>query len=266
MRLLVTGAHGFLGRHLIRKIGDTHELATPTSAELDIRDADAVWSAVHEIRPQAVIHLAYRQQDWTTNAEGSRNVARACADAGTRLVHLSTDVVFGDREQPWVEGDVTCPVHDYGRSKVVAEEAVADVPGAVIVRTSLLYGDDDLAPIQRDVADAIAGRSSMRFFTDEHRCPVRADDVATAILLLASDLWDVSGPLHVAGPEALSRAQLAVHFARHLGLDERAVPTASATELDLAGSRPLRVLLDSSYAHDLGIVPRTVGASLGTAP
>jgi dTDP-4-dehydrorhamnose reductase len=266
MRLLVTGAHGFLGRHLIRQIGDIHELASPRSAELDICDADAVSSAVREIRPQAVVHLAYRQQDWTTNAEGSRNVARACAEAGARLVHLSTDVVFGDRERPWVEGDATCPVHDYGRSKVIAEEAVADVPGAVIVRTSLLYGDDDLAPIQRDVADAIVGRSSMRFFTDEQRCPVHADDVAAAILLLLHDLRDVSGPLHVAGPEALSRAQLAVHFARHLGLDERAVPTANATELGLAASRPLRVMLDSSYAHDLGIVARPVGSSLGTSP
>lgn len=73
-----------------------------------------------------------------------------------------------------------------------------------------------------------------------------------------------SGPLHVAGPETLSRAELAARFARHLGLDERAVPIANATELGLAASRPLRVLLDSSYAHDLGIDSRTVGASLGT--
>lgn len=264
MRLLVTGAHGFLGRHLIQQVGDTHELVTPRSAELDIRDGDAVASAVRDIRPEAVVHLAYRQSDWETNATGSMNVARACGAAGTRLVHLSTDVVFGDRDAPWMEGDATCPVHDYGRSKVVAEEAAAGVPGAVIVRTSLLYGDGDIAPIQRDVADAIAGRSSMRFFTDEQRCPVHADDVAAAILLLVDDLRDVSGPLHVAGPQVLSRAELALHFARHLGLDERAVPFASAVELGLATSRPLRVLLDSSHAHDLGIVTRTVGTSLGT--
>jgi dTDP-4-dehydrorhamnose reductase len=263
MRVLVTGGRGYLGRHLLPLIGDDHELATPTSAEVDVRNIDAVSAAFTGFRPEAVVHLAYRQPDWTTNAVGSANVARACADTGARLVHLSTDVVFGDRVAPWTEGDATCPVHDYGRSKVAAEHAVSAVAAAVIVRTSLLYGDRDLAVTQRDVADAIAGRSSMRFFTDEFRCPIHAADVAAAIIRLLTDLRDVTGPLHVAGPEALSRAELAVRYARHLGLDERALPVASAAELGLAGTRPLRVLRDSSSARVLGIATRPIDESLG---
>ena len=263
MRVLVTGGRGYLGRHLLRQIGDDHDLATPTSAEVDVRDIEAVSAAFTGFRPDAVVHLAYRQSDWTTNAEGSANVARACADIGARLVHLSTDVVFGDGATPWTEGDATCPVHEYGRSKAAAERAVSAVADAVIVRTSLLYGDRDLAVTQRDVADAIAGRSSMRFFTDEFRCPIHAGDVAAAVIRLLTDLRDVAGPLHVAGPEALSRADLAVRYARHLGLDEGAVPVASAAELGLAGSRPLRVLLDSSYARGLGIATRPIDESLG---
>ena len=103
----------------------------------------------------------------------------------------------------------------------------------------------------------------MRFFTDEFRCPIHAGDVAAAVIRLLTDLRDVAGPLHVAGPEALSRADLAVRYARHLGLDERAVPVASAAELGLAGSRPLRVLLDSSYARGLGLATRPIDESLG---
>lgn len=263
MRVLVTGGRGYLGRHLLRQIGDDHELATPTSADVDVRDVDAVAAMFAEFRPDAVIHLAYRQTDWATNAVGSANVAHSCADVRARLIHLSTDVVFGDRDGAWFEADATCPVHEYGRSKVVAEEAVSAVPDAVIVRTSLLYGDRDLAVTQQDVADAIAGRSSMRFFTDELRCPIHADDVAAALLQLLTDLRDVAGPLHVAGPETLSRAELAARYARHLGLDERALPVASATELGLAGSRPLRVVLDSSHARSLGIATRPIGVSLG---
>lgn len=133
------------------------------------------------------------------------------------------------------------------------------------MRTSLLFGDRDLAAIQHDVADAIGGRSTMRFFDDELRCPVHADDVARAIVRLVTDLSDVVGPLHVGGPEALSRAELAACFARHLGLDDRAVPVASATELGLSASRPLRVLLDSTRARELGIVTRPVEVGLGIA-
>ena len=71
--------------------------------------ADAVSAAIADIGPDAVVHLAYRQPDWVTNAEGSANVARACAATGARLVHLSTDVVFGDRGIPWTEADTPVP-------------------------------------------------------------------------------------------------------------------------------------------------------------
>ena len=264
MRILVTGGNGHLGRHLLRRIGADAEVFTPTHDDLDICRPDVVSAAMGDIRPDAVIHLAYRQTDWATNADGTANVPRAAAAAGARLVHMSTDVVFGDRGTPWVEGEIPCPMHEYGRSKVAAEDVVSAVPGAVVVRTSLLYGDHDRARIQHDVADAVAGRSQMRFFTDELRCPIHAADVAAALAQLVGDLRDVTGPLHVAGPEVLSRAELATCFARHLGLDDQAVPLASATELGLAASRPLRVMLDSSVANSLGIATRPIGDSLGT--
>ncbi len=265
MRILVTGGSGFLGRHLVRQIGDRHDVASPTSGDLDVRDVGGVSRAFAAFEPDAVIHTAYRKPDWDTNVDGSANIARACADSGVRLVHLSTDVVFGDRLAPWTELDRPCPAHDYGRSKAAAEDAVAEFTGAVIVRTSLLYGDRDLAAIQRDVADAIGGRSTMCFFDDELRCPIHADDLARAIVRLVTDLSDVTGPLHVAGPETLTRADLAACFARHLGLDERAVPVANAAELGLDASRPLRVVLDSSQAERLGIVARPIEAALGVA-
>ena len=68
--------------------------------------------------------------------------------------------------------------------KLEAERAVAaECPSAVMVRTSLLYGTRRPASIQTDVEDAITGRSTMRFFTDEYRCPAHAADVAAAIEL-----------------------------------------------------------------------------------
>jgi dTDP-4-dehydrorhamnose reductase len=263
VRLFVTGGGGLLGRHLRRRAAGEHEVVAPASAELDVRDAGAVLRALRETRPDAVIHLAYRRDDRTTNVEGTVHVAGAAADVGARLVHLSTDVVFGDRGTPRVESDRPDPVHDYGRAKAAAEtEALAVVPGAVVVRTSLLYGDRDLAQIQQDVVEAVAGRSTMRFFTDEVRCPVHADDVAAAVLRLAGDLVGVRGPLHVGGPEVVSRADLARRFARHLGLDARRVPTASAVELGADRSRPLRVVLDSTRAVSLGLVVRPTAEAL----
>ncbi len=180
-----------------------------------------------------MIHTAYRQEDASVNVEGSENVARAAAAVGARLVHLSTDVVFDGRKgAPYVEGDPLSPVTDYGRAKAAAEVLVArEHPEALIVRTSLIYGGAEPSR-----AESMARDAALTFFTDEIRCPVQVGDLAAALLELAG--LDVSGPLHVAGADAVSRAAFAELVA---GIPVRSEP-APAT-------RPLDCRLDSSRAQ-----------------
>ena len=153
------------------------------------------------------------------------------------------------------------PITDYGRWKAAAETAVMDAcPGAVVVRTSLIYGTQQLAPIQLDVRAAVTGTSSMTFFTDEVRCPVHATDLATAVADLAGRR-DITGPLHVAGPEAIDRASLARLIARWMGHDPSAVRTGSTA--DAAQVRPAHVVLDVTHAATMGIRCRPVSEVLG---
>jgi dTDP-4-dehydrorhamnose reductase len=176
------------------------------------------------------------------------------------LVHLSTDVVFGGRPTPYTEADTPHPITDYGRWKAEAEQAVATAcPQAVLVRTSLIYATDGPCALVDDVAAALAGRSSMRFFTDEVRCPVHAADLARAVTALA-DRPDITGPLHIAGPEALSRADIAARVARWLRLDPFQVPRASLADSGLV--RPGVVVLDSGRAATLGFRCRTMDEAL----
>ena len=227
--LHVTGATGYLGSELVR-------LRPHASTErVEIRDAEAVRRLFERLRPEIVVHTAYRQEDDGVNTVGSENVARAAAAVDARLVHLSTDVVFDGRKgAPYVEGDPLSPVTDYGRAKAEAEVRVSLVhPEALIVRTSLLYGGRE--PSKHELAARDPG---FTFFTNEIRSPVHVGDLAHALLELAE--LDVQGPLHVAGADAVSRAELAELI--------RAAPVRSAPAPE---TRPLDCSLDSSRAQAL---------------
>ncbi len=262
--MLVTGGSGFLGRHLVGSAAARDwEFLAPPSRTLDITNAEQVAAACREWKPTAVVHLAYRKDEQRNIVQGSANVARAAAAVGARLVHMSSDVVFGGRPEPYTESDTPTPVTDYGAWKVEAEKAVAAaLPSAVLVRTSLIYGTDRLATIQRDVELALDGRTSMSFFTDEVRCPVHASDLARAVSLLA-DRRDISGPLHVAGPGAVDRATFARLIARWLGASPEQVAALRTSTIAASGlSRPACVVLDTQRADALGLACRSVSEIL----
>jgi dTDP-4-dehydrorhamnose reductase len=261
--MMVTGAHGFLGRHLVRAAEDSMwDLFSPTSAVLDVRDRGRVLETVEQWKPTTIVHLAYRRDDRRVIIDGSRHIAEAAAACGSRLIHVSTDVVFGGREQPYTELDTPDATQGYGLWKARAEEEVARViPSALLLRTSLLYGSDIVSPAQTDVIDALDGRTRTVFFTDEFRCPAHAGDVAAALLTLAQNL-DVQGPLHLAGPEPLSRADLAAAFARWTGDDPAELTTGPRSGAYAHAARPGTVVLDSRKAAGLGLRCRPVSEVL----
>jgi dTDP-4-dehydrorhamnose reductase len=207
-------------------------------------------AAIRDVAAEAIIHTAYVQDGphaWTVNVEGSENVARA---AGVRrLIHLSTDVVFdGLLHRAYTEEDTPRPVTAYGETKAAAERAVAAAhPGALLVRTSLIYGGPTPSKHEEAALAAADGESGSAFFTDELRTPIQAGDLAAALLELVET--DVAGPLHVAGADIVSRYDFAALVARRYGRDPQRLRAVTTTELGLV--RPLRCALDSSRARGL---------------
>jgi len=263
--MLITGGGGFLGQHLgLASEADGWELFAPPSTMIDIRLRERVIEEFCSWKPTAIVHLAYLKGDRRTIVEGSRNIAEAATICGARLVHMSTDAIFPGRPMPYREYDAPFPITDYGVMKLEAERAVAaECPNAVLVRSSLMYGTRRIAAIQADVELALTGQRPMRFFTDEYRCPAHAADVGAALSSLAARP-EIRGPLNVAGPEAVSRAELAEMFARWMGFDPRGLSTGN---MGLSGTiRPGRVVLDTTLASSYGMECRPLSETLGRHP
>ncbi|MEJ7787758.1 MAG: sugar nucleotide-binding protein, partial [Solirubrobacteraceae bacterium] len=201
-------------------------------------------------RPDAVIHTAYRQDGdaaMQTNVDGSLHVAWGAREQGARLVHVSSDVVFrGDLGRPLTESDAVDPITEYGRTKAAAEAAVAAMePGAVLVRTSLIYGGEQSSRHEQLAIAAARGEAEISFFEDEIRCPVAVADLAAALLELVA-LPEICGPLHVAGPDALSRLEFARLVADRHGLDAESLKGEPRP-----ADRPGDLSLDCSRARAL---------------
>ena len=253
MRLAAARGWDVIGVARARRVGGAAEWAAA-----DVRDAQAINALSVRTRPSAMIHAAYQRTGpdaTSTIVEGSANVAAAAAAVGARFVHVSTDIVFGGSPSHYVETDPVSPVEPYGRAKAAAEaEVAARCPSAVLARPSLLYGDERLSPVQQAVLDAVDGVQRLRFFTDEVRCPSHVADVAAALVALC-ERPEIAGPLHLGGPEALSRYEFACLVAAWAGRPTELVhPTRLA---DHDAPRPGHVVLDSRRAVRLGLTIRS---------
>ncbi|GLW30480.1 SDR family oxidoreductase [Actinoplanes regularis] len=250
-RVLITGGSGSLGRRVFARaaaagwepVGTYLAAPAPTAdVRLDIRDPDDIRRVLADVRPDTIVHTASGRDrnDWPSTADGAAHVAMAAR--GIRLVHVSSDAIFSGRDVHYDESALPDPVYRYGAAKAAAETAVRAIdPSAAVVRTSLILGDGNGAH-ELLTRDLIAGRVEGALFTDEIRKPVHVDDLADALLELASG--DFAGVLNVAGADAVSRYDLGVLVAHRDGLDPAAIPSAALAALGLQRPGDVRLVLD----------------------
>jgi dTDP-4-dehydrorhamnose reductase len=239
MRLLIIGAAGMLGRAVTRdanRLG--HDVVALTRADLDITDAANVARIVAAADPAAIVNCAawtdvdgaeaHEAQAQRVNGDGPGHVARAAAEIGARLIHLSTDYVFdGRRDDLWLESDPVAPLQAYGRTKLAGERAVAAAnPDHAIVRAGWLFGAGG-----RNFADTMLGliaeRDEVEVVADQAGRPTWTGHLAPALVELAERRGDV-GVFHAAGPGQCTWYEFAVEIAHRAKLPARVVPTTSA--------------------------------------
>jgi len=125
---------------------------------------------------------------FTVNGELVELIGLAAQQLQVPLLHISTDYVFaGDNQQGYAPNDATAPINNYGRSKLMGEQRLLELPTihGAIIRTSWLY-----SPFGHNFFKTMLGKfkagQAVQVINDQYGCPTSALGLATAVLDLAT--------------------------------------------------------------------------------
>ena len=205
--------------------------------------------AVDETEPEAA---------FAVNTHGVRALARACATASIKLVHVSTDYVFGlegIREQPYAEDSPPGPLSVYGASKLAGEYFVqAASPLNLVVRTCGLYGVWGSGGKGGNFVETmlrLAGQGKpLRVVADQRCTPSYTADVAAAIAALITH--DAAGVYHVTNSGSCTWFEFTAEILRQSGLKTELTPITTA-DFGAAAPRPPYSVLACEKLATLGM-------------
>lgn len=290
--VLITGAHGFLGQHVVRLFVEESKCELIITARepetlfagiekeprirgyhvLDITQRSQVRDVINSVKPDCIVNCAAfvkvddsevkREAAWRTNVTGVEHLAEAARKVDARIVHVSSDLVFDGTRAPYTEADAPHPINYYGRTKL-ASENVLKTSGIehTIFRTCLVYGAAERANANYALSVVLALERGEPVFacTDLYSTPTLVDDLALAIVRATERKR--TGMYHVAGPQMLPRYEFAQKIAEVFRLNTELIHPTTIAELRkqqtggvFRAERPARNGLVSLKAQtDLGL-------------
>jgi len=245
-----------LGTDLVQELASAHEVVGVDLPEVDLREPGSLTRALAESKPDAVVNTAaftrvddceaQRDLAFAVNGDGAGNLARACAAAGARLIHISTDYVFGgDGVRPWREDDPTAPRGVYAQSKHAGEQAIAREleDGAwTTVRTQWLFGKNGPNFVEAILRQVKPG-ARLRVVADQRGRPTWTRDLARGLRWIL-ETERSHGYVNVANDGEATWHEFAEAIARATGVDDVQVAPIATADAARPAPRPAYSVLD----------------------
>jgi len=273
MRWLITGAAGQLGSDLRTALSSAgvpdSDVRAWGSSELDVTDRRAIAARLDEFGPDVVVNAAaYTAVDaaesdadraFAVNATAPALLAAAASERGCRLVHVSTDYVFGDAsggaDRPFEVDDPTEPTSVYGRTKLAGEQAVLELAPehGFVVRTAWVYGATGqnfvktMAALQRS-------REHLDVVDDQRGSPTWSADLAAGLIALAQAPAQ-PGVYHCANGGETTWFGFARAIFAELGADPERVRPTTTDKFPRPAPRPAYSVLSDASWRAAGLTP-----------
>lgn len=290
MKVLITGSNGLLGQKLVDYCIENGIEFVPTSkgenrnskcpseryVQLDITNEAEVMGVLTQVRPTHIIHTAAMtnvdqcelqpEECELINVSATRYLVKACNEIDAHFQLLSTDFVFDGEKGNYSEEDEMNPLSVYAKSKVDAEEIVANESTTKnsIVRTIIVYGNAENLSKSNIIAWAKAALEKgdpLSIVDDQFRAPTWAEDLAAGCMGVIEQ--KKTGIFHIAGPETMSIHELVLRIGKHFGLKTDQVSKVSSTTLNQAAARPPKTGFNLSKAYQqIGYKPHTLEETL----
>lgn len=262
MKYILFGANGQLAKEFIKKL-DSKNLFSYSKDKVDITDEKTLKEVIDYVKPSVIINCAaYNNVDmaendynsaFKVNAESVLNMARYSSKYKTKIIHYSTDYVFGGKSDfiPYTEDDNPSPVNKYGLSKLEGEKLLKkNYDKFLIFRVSWLYGDGKNNFIYKFLKWA-ENRNEIKVSTDENSIPTPASLVADVTLETIE--YDLHGLWHLTPSGFTSRYNWAKFISEKLNLKVKIIETTQS-EFNLPARRPnFSALSNEKLRKELGI-------------
>lgn len=269
-RLLVTGGSGFVGGHVLSQAAEdwtvtatfnSRPLEYPSvqSVRLDLTDEKSIQDVVEKTQPDVIIHTAAwgdldacekdYQQAYHINATATEIIAELSEQLGSRLIYVSTDMVFDGEKGNYKEDDDAHPISAYGKTKLLGERFIQSISSNfVIARAALIYGPPITGSnsFSERIKSHTASGKVMPLFTDQFRTPVLVQNLAQALLELAEHPYQ--GVLHMGGETRVDRFTFGMRLAELKGIPENLFKATSMDDITLTAPRPRDVSLNTDLA------------------
>ncbi len=265
MKYLIFGANGQLGSKFIERLTiDNIDYIALNHNDCDITDINSVQKVIKSFKPDFILNCAaYNLVDeaeksseiaYKVNQKATQNIAISAKEENAFLVHFSTDYVFdGNKGKLYSEKDITNPINEYGKSKLLGENAIKNILDKYLIfRLSWVYGNGKQNFIYK-FNEWLSKNNVLNITEDEYSIPSSTNLIVNAVQKALQK--NIFGLYHLVANSYCSRYEWANEIVKIRKMDIKLNPVSIKT-FNLPAQRPYNSAMSNELLSNLiGPIP-----------